>query len=158
MKKILITTLFLLSAPSLASNINVQALEACSLIENDFKRLMCYDKVISKETITSSLNNEISSLPQSKSTKPKDTFGLENRKKEEAVKIDKIRAKVTKIQTNQVGYRTITLDNGQVWRQTDTDSFSAKKGDEIIITRGVFNSFKMKKANNNRTVQVKRVR
>lgn len=158
MKKILVTTLLLLATPSFASTINVQALEACSLIENDFKRLMCYDKVISREAITGSQKDATSKLSQSKSVKPKDTFGLENRKKEEAVKIDKLRAKVTKIKTNQIGYRTFTLDNGQVWRQTDTDSFSAKKGDEIIITRGVFNSFKMKKANNNRTVQVKRVR
>ena len=49
MKKILMTTLLLLSASGYASQINVQALEACSLVENDLKRLMCYDNIMKNE-------------------------------------------------------------------------------------------------------------
>ena len=52
MKKILMTTLLLLSTSGYASQVNVQALEACSLIENDLKRLMCYDKVIAGKKIS----------------------------------------------------------------------------------------------------------
>lgn len=163
MKKILITTLFLLSAPSFASAINVQALEACSLVENDLKRLMCYDKVIGGKKISKSTTkaeesrpaqiNKIVEQPQNQANE----FGLEKSKQAAAKKLDEIRATVTELSKNTQGQHTFTLSNGQVWKQKNSERFTANEGDEVVIIRGIFDSFRMKKAGTNRQIQVKRI-
>lgn len=163
MKKILITTLLLLSTSSYASQLNVQALEACSLVENDLKRLMCYDKVMAGKQITQTV--ELQSIKKApaipapaKAQTTTDSFGLENKKAAELKQLDEIEAEITKLSKDQFGKRTFTLSNGQVWRQKSSDAFTGKKGDRIIIIRGAFDSFRMKKAGTNRTIQVTRVK
>jgi len=53
MKKQLLSLLVLLSAPTFAAQeINVQALQACSFIENDFNRLLCYDNTVAGKPLT----------------------------------------------------------------------------------------------------------
>ena len=55
MKKQLLSLLVLLSAPTFAAQtqFNTQALQACSFIENDFNRLLCYDNTVAgNETIS----------------------------------------------------------------------------------------------------------
>lgn len=156
MKKILITTLFLLSAPSFASAINVQALEACSLVENDLKRLMCYDKVIKAEK--QELEKSPISNQQTREVKPKqadDIFGLENQVKKE---IDEISSSIVELKLPKIGSRTITLENGQIWKLTDTDSFRAKIGHKVIVKRASLGSFLMKTENSNKSYRVKRLK
>jgi hypothetical protein len=156
MKKILITTLFLLSAPSFATAINVQALEACSLVENDLKRLMCYDKVI--KTKKQELEKSPISNQQTKEVKPKqadDVFGLENQVKKE---IDEISSSIVELKLPKIGSRTITLENGQIWKLTDTDSFKAKVGDTVVVKRAFLGSFLMKTENSNKSYRVKRLK
>ncbi len=163
MKKILIATLLLLSTSSYASQINVQALEACSLVENDLKRLMCYDKVIAGKKISQPITKveknkptkapKVVEKPQNKANE----FGLEKSKQAAAKKLDEIRSTVTILSKNTQGQRTFTLSNGQVWKQKNSERFTAKKGDEVVIIRGIFDSFRMKKAGTNRQIQVKRI-
>ena len=160
MKKMLMTTLLLLSTSSYASQINVQALEACSLVENDLKRLMCYDKVIAGKSISQPKlqTQKKAALESVKTPHTKvDEFGLERSKKTALEKLDEIRSQLSKLTKNPRGQRTFHLNNGQVWKQKNSEHFSAKEGDEIIIIRGVFDSFRMKKAGTNRTIQVKRI-
>ena len=163
MKKILMTTILLLSASGYASQINVQALEACSLVENDLKRLMCYDKVIAgkkiSQPVTKAKENTPAKAPKvvEKPQYKANEFGLEKSKQAAAKKLDEIRSTVVKITKNPRGQRTFTLSNDQIWKQKGSDRFTAKEGDEVIIIRGVFDSFRMKKANTNRLIQVKRI-
>ena len=163
MKKILMTTLLLLTASGYTSQINVQALEACSLVENDLKRLMCYDKVIAGKKISQPIMKDEKDKSDNalkvveKSQNKANEFGLEKSKQVAAKKLDEIHSTVVKITKNPRGQRTFTLSNDQIWKQKGSDSFTAKKGDEVVIIRGIFDSFRMKKAGTNRQIQVKRI-
>jgi len=156
------TTLLLLSASGYASQINVQALEACSLVENDLKRLMCYDKVMSGKQINSNVvvkESKQKATPASNKVQSKaGQFGLENNKKEAREKLDELHSRVAKLTKNPRGQLRFTLENGQVWKQNGSEYFSVKENDQIIIIRGVFDSFRLKKSGTNRTIQVSRVK
>jgi hypothetical protein len=84
-------------------------------------------------------------------------FGIEEKQiKEQSV--DKIYATVVKVIKNARKKRIFTLDNGQVWRQTETDSLSIKQDDIIYIERGILGSFYMSKDQVNRKFRVKRIK
>ncbi|WP_462153603.1 hypothetical protein [Pseudoalteromonas piscicida] len=165
MKKTMI--LFALGFSSLcaAEPINTQALQACTLIENDFKRLMCYDNVIANKPITETHSSKapmnkdkINTARNEKKVELKeDGFGLEHKVKAASEEIEEITAKLVKTTTQGRDKMVFTLDNGQVWRQVSSETFFANEGDTLIIERASFGSFLMKKAGSNRTTRVKRV-
>ena len=72
--------------------------------------------------------------------------------------VDKIYATVVKVTKNGRKKRVFTMDNGQVWRQTQSDSLKIKQGDTIYIDRGILGSFYMSKDDVNRKFKVKRVK
>jgi hypothetical protein len=154
----------LFSSQSFASAINIQAIEACSLIENDAKRLMCFDNVISGKKIIkkhekiseSTFNKPL--VATSKAREKLNEFGMENNKEAKKEKLDEIQSKLVKVTKNKFGERTFTLSNNQVWKQKGSEFFSAKADDEVIIIRGVFNSFRIKKVGTNRLISVKRIK
>ncbi len=166
MKKriLLIAPLFLSAGLTAKPEINTQALEACSLIENDFNRLLCYDNIMAGKSIGSARSE--SKIPQhakahkqaakeKQATAPKDDFGLEHKEivKEQE---DEIRVTVTKAEKAPHGELVITMDNGQIWRQIGSERFRLKEGDKVVISRGMFNSFLLKLEGQNRTIRVKR--
>ena len=52
----------------------------------------------------------------------------------------------------------IELENGQVWLQKGGDKRAKfSDGDSIIITRGVMNSFQLKKIGTKRRIRVRRI-
>ncbi|ASD68658.1 hypothetical protein [Pseudoalteromonas piscicida] len=165
MKKTMI--LFALGFSSLcaAEPVNTQALQACTLIENDFKRLMCYDNVIANKPITEAHSHKapvnrdkISATRNEKKAELKeDGFGLEHKVKAASEEIEEITAKLIKTTTQGRNKMVFSLDNGQVWRQVSSETFFANEGDTLIIERASFGSFLMKKAGSNRTTRVKRV-
>ena len=158
MKKILMTTLLLLSASGYASQINVQALEACSLVENDLKRLMCYDKIMKNEKPhKAQKENKVHLNKQAKVPKNTrdDEFGLENRVEH---KVDHIRSEIVTLKLPKVGSKTVTLENGQIWKLTDVDVFRAKVGDTVVIKRAALGSFLMNEVNSKRAYRVKRLK
>ncbi|QIZ77983.1 hypothetical protein [Ferrimonas lipolytica] len=88
---------------------------------------------------------------------PVGLFGHENKKKEEqAEAIDSISATVTSISTDPYGKFTLTLDNSQRWRQTESGRFKVGNGDTVIISRASFGSFLLKRAGSNKQIRVKR--
>ncbi|MCG9767563.1 hypothetical protein EXT48_17115 [Pseudoalteromonas sp. CO348] len=165
MKKTMI--LFALGFSSLcaAEQINTQALQACTLIENDFKRLMCYDNVIANKPITETHSSKVpvnkdkinTARNEKKAELKEDGFGLEHKVKAASEEIEEITAKLVKTTTQGRDKMVFTLDNGQVWRQVSSETFFANEGDTLIIERASFGSFLMKKAGSNRTTRVKRV-
>lgn len=171
MKKQLLSLLVLLSAPTFAAQteFNTQALQACSFIENDFNRLLCYDntiagKSLTKPTITKTLTPPTANnVPQvvvaaPMQTKAKaDDFGLEH-KESQVEKETEIKAMVTSVKEAAYGELIISLDNGQQWRQIGSDSMRLKENDTIVISRGAFNSFLLKQDGKNRSIRVKRTK
>lgn len=176
MKKIITTGLLLLASQAHA-NLNVDALQACSMIENNAKRLTCYDKIMGVEAnkpakqleqkpatpiaATTSQAATASAQPAkpTPAAQPAETaqseFGLEHKVKENVG--DELVGVVASVKQSRHNGLTITLENGQVWRQIGSDSFKIKSGDTIVISRAMFNSFLMKKQGQNRSIRVKRV-
>lgn len=173
MKKQLLPILALLSIPTVhASEVNLQALQACTFVENDFNRLLCYDntmagKSLSKPTTAKTLTppansaavaaataGTVATTEQSMKAKNKD-FGLEH-KEVSKDNDDEISAQVTSVEEAPYGELIINLDNGQQWRQIGSDSLRISTNDTIVIERGLFNSFLLKKAGQNRSIRVKR--
>ena len=157
MKKLTLSLLVLLSANSFAQEINTQALKACSMIENDFKRLVCYDKIIAGKNIDVSATKAPVVVEQTKTITKEKEFGLEHKNISENSDSEQV-ALAKKVKKSLHGELVITLDNGQVWRQIGTDSFRLKADNEVIIMRGALNSFLLKKAGSNKTIRVKRVK
>ncbi|WP_440054733.1 hypothetical protein ACSLBF_00710 [Pseudoalteromonas sp. T1lg65] len=169
MKKIIVATVTVgFSVFSHAQSVNVQALEVCTLIDNDFKRLHCFDKVMANQPIS---HSDLKQVPANSSQQAQhhtaptsavqrnDTtkdFGLENRSdKTEA--LDSLVATISMLKDNGRGTHTFTLDNGQIWKQIGSDRFPASKGDKVEINRASFGSFLMNKVGANRSIRVKRV-
>lgn len=170
MKKQLLPLLALLSIPSVnASEVNLQALQACTFVENDFNRLLCYDNImagksLSKPATTNTLTPSASSLAPAEAdtmVKPKskaknEDFGLEHK---EITKDNdnEISAAVTSVKEAPYGELIINLNNGQQWRQIGSDRMRISADDIVVIERGMFNSFLLKKENQNRSIRVKRI-
>jgi hypothetical protein len=70
-------------------------------------------------------------------------FGVsEQVKRRDAV--ESIDARVTGVRTNNAGMTVVTLDNGQVWTQSDpNDGLRVRVGDEVKIRRAALGSYKL---------------
>ncbi|KPZ65287.1 hypothetical protein AN392_01441 [Pseudoalteromonas sp. P1-16-1b] len=167
MNKHLLSLLALASVPVLAATpINEQALQACSFIENDFNRLLCYDNTIAGKSLTQSARKQpeqpaqanvkadTSTVTAPVAIKEKE-FGLEHKEITENGE-ESITSIISSVKKAPYGELIITLENNQQWRQIGSDSLRLDEGDTVIISRGVFNSFLLKKADQNRSIRVKR--
>ncbi len=174
MKKQLIpfVALLTLTGTSQANDINLQALQACTFVENDFNRLLCYDNVmagksLSKPTAKQELKQPVShsaavaAAPVAAATNEQivktknEDFGLEH-KEVAKVNDDQISATVKSVNKAPYGELIIELENGQKWRQVGSDRMRLEVSDKVIIERGVFNSFLLRIDGQNRSIRVKR--
>lgn len=146
----------------------------CTKIEQNDKRLSCFDNVTRVKSTTTavavSTKNEIakgSTPPKEIKSNPstvtsddnstEEIFGVEHKRKIEGP--SELIYVIKKVKTNPYGQRKFTFENGQIWSQTDSvTKGSFKPGSEVIIKRGVFNSFNLKKVGSNRTIKVKRIK
>jgi hypothetical protein len=140
-------------------------LDNCRSLANDAERLACYDRAAGRilaQPVTpapapaaaaaaapaaaaTAAANAPASTPGAA-----DNFGRERvlaaeeakRQEQETREIGELSANVTDIDTRMDGLMTITLDNGQVWRQTRPDSmFRLNTGDRVKIQPGAMKSF-----------------
>lgn len=153
-----------------------QAVEKCRIVSNSLKRLVCYDQLAQRAN-----NLEDSDLaefyaqrpvvhappggpvqPQRvdpRTSEPQSDFGLEAQKqRQKNEEVSEITAVVGKVEKAPKGKLIITLDDGQVWRQTDGASYRLKSGDTVIISRGTLGAFYLKKYDTNKRIRVKRSR
>ncbi|PKG98037.1 hypothetical protein [Paraglaciecola sp. MB-3u-78] len=84
-------------------------------------------------------------------------FGQENIKHPKGL-ISQIQATVIKTKKAPRGELIIFLDNGQVWRQTDSTRLKLSKDNVVIIERGALGSFFIGKENANKRIRAKRVK
>lgn len=84
-------------------------------------------------------------------------FGKENK---QSIKntINQIKSKILKVHKDRFGNQTISLANGQVWRQTDNTRLKLKREQIVIIKRGAMGSFFIGKENANKRIRAKRVK
>jgi hypothetical protein len=85
------------------------------------------------------------------------SFGKEAVKRPEDI-IKQLKVKVIKIQKAPYGELIITVENGQIWRQTDGIRFRLSTDEMVIIERGALGSFFIGKENTNQRIRAKRVK
>lgn len=169
MKKLLFSLLFL-APPALAAE---QALTECRQIEETAKRVACYDEIVdsyfpkdASEGRQTAKSSE-SKLPESAETSAvpdaQSLFGTSdaeaNRIIETSLAIEQlseIEAIVADVRESATKKLTVTLDNGQIWRQLDSQSMPLKSGETVIIRKASLGSFFMEKKSGSRSIRVKR--
>ncbi len=167
LRKFAFASLAVLAAGPAAAADGIRAeLDACRALANDNERLACYDRaagrilaqprapaaaVSAAPAAAAPVAAAAATAPPAASTPgATDTFGRERvlaaeeakRQQQQTRAIGELSATATSIETRMDGLMTITLDNGQVWRQTRPDSmFRLKTGDRVKIQPGAMNSF-----------------
>jgi len=137
--------------------VSTDAIYACAEITDDAQRLACYDDTVGRfeaaeiagevTTISKSEVKELSkesfgfSLPSlPRIMRPKSGDG-------ELAALNKIELAVSSIERTRNNKILVTLENGQVWLQTDGKriQFSKRLGvDAAVVQRAALGSFKMK--------------
>ena len=119
----------------------------CRALADDARRLACYDQLFPRPPIPAQpATTQPGAGPQ---PTPDPEFGLNEAQRRAAAGITKqakinesISATVADLRQTSSGEFIVTLDNGQVWRQIELDSWSPpKKGDRVTIRRGLLGSF-----------------
>ncbi|MBD1388014.1 hypothetical protein IC617_01090 [Neiella sp. HB171785] len=88
---------------------------------------------------------------------PEEQFGLEQKIiKQELDKIDAIDAVITDLSKDAYGKLTLSLDNNQRWKLQSTGPKFAE-GDKVVIERGAFGAFYVRKDGAGRKTRAKRL-
>lgn len=154
-------------------------LKACAAIEDSLERLVCYDnlakdkdgkqrgKAKGEQMRNQRADERAAEQAQRraekevKKTKPQanDRFGLEHKNDDADEPADRIEVEVANRREDPYGNWVITLQNGQVWKQTESESYFGWPDDErYFIERGAFNSFYFSREGSNRRFRVQRVK
>lgn len=142
---------------------SAEALRACMREPDDARRLACYDREMVRLLSPATSDESTAAAP---TTTPElsaeERFGFsesEARKKQnvdEAPKLERLRATLTRIAQRPHGELVMTLDNGQVWVQKQAASFDVRVGDTVTIKAAALGSFLMSTASG-RSTRVTRV-
>ncbi len=140
---------------------------ACASIAADADRLACYDEAAGRLK-TAVDAGEVTTITREEVERvKKDSFGfptfslpaigrLASQSGDRNIaELDEIEAGVVSVTRNAIGQTLITLDNGQVWRVTETYDLRARGVTKAVVRKAALGSFKMK-LDNGRTVRVSR--
>ncbi|MCH8685817.1 hypothetical protein [Pedomonas mirosovicensis] len=152
----------------------IEGFKACAGIGDGEKRLACYDKALAAADAEAAARlaeqrraAELAAAKAAAETKARQeqaqlaAFGSESTAKgkeerEEAPK--QISASIASIDNNGLAGLVFTLDNGQVWRQTESKTLPpVRAGDAVTIRRGMMGGYRMTLERQHRTISVKRV-
>ncbi len=166
-------------AVSLSGQAATLSLKSCAAIEDPVKRLSCYDTLAGRlpaDTVKASGAVDpvkpgadvtvpaspavAPTVPAVESTPDAEAFfGLKHRQKPEKEQLDELQLKWTQKKKDAYGKWIITLENGQVWHQTDTRRFSFVNSEQwVVIYRGVLGSFFMGEPERRNGIRVKRIK
>lgn len=135
---------------------------ACAAEKDDARRLACFDAAVDRaRTAPANPAPAVAAAPLSQEEK----FGLRGELKQEKAQkvpelqeLEQLQAQVTKVSTKPHGELVVTLENGQVWTEIQTNSGArVKAGDRVAIKPGALGSFLLV-APNGRSTRVTRVR
>lgn len=180
-------TLWVLAAVALPA-VQAQTLDfgSCVRIEDLSARLACYDRAAGRTPSTSTAAPAPAPAPSAAPVAPLAPaaavavappappapvapppatgvagFGAPSMpltKAERATEVDRIEAKVTAVRALARGEQVLTLENGQVWQQTEaTREQQFAVGDVVVIRKGLLGSFLLTLASGSRNSRVKRI-
>ncbi|MGI2000823.1 hypothetical protein [Shewanella frigidimarina] len=162
--------IILMSANAYANTNIGQQLSICAAETDKSVRLTCYDELAENIEISThptaiaaltkiTAAEELQQIPKSVTpTKVEsvNTFGLS--KKALGKQVEKIYSEVLTVKKDPYGKLSITLSNGQVWKQNSPDRYQVKKGQRIFVTTGALNSFLLGSDDRNSTTRVRRLK
>jgi hypothetical protein len=170
-------------AAATSSREMLDLLAKCAEITEATARLACYDQLApqlretvatikkpaerteaEKESLFGFDFGGIFSSPEGPTTP--EEFGknqMPQTQEEEAQVLESVTAGVTDYGMTPFGKFIVFLDNGQVWRQLDSDTgvasfMRAAKDNEVTVSRGLFGSYNLKINDGNGTYKVKRIK
>lgn len=134
----------------------------CAAEKDDARRLACFDAAVDRAR-TAPANP--APAPVAAPLSQEEKFGLRGELKQEKAQkvpelqeLEQLQAQVTKVSTKPHGELVVTLENGQVWTEIQTNSGArVKAGDRVAIKPGALGSFLLV-APNGRSTRVTRVR
>jgi hypothetical protein len=157
-----------------------EAMEKCGRVQDPAQRLACYDglmprvraalaagpEALSREDQTSLFGLDFSGLFGSSEATTPEQFGADNLPRPEpapgaARPIESISATVTEHASTPTGKFIVFLDNGQVWRQLQSDTGTARfknRDNKVLISRGMLGSYELQLNGSNKTFKVNRVK
>ena len=145
----------LVLTPSAKADIQ-QSMLSCTTLTDNTLRLACYDKLgASLKTATVRESSAViapAAIPTAAVIEA--DFGKPKVSPSDA--IDALSGTVKTVSSTHAKRLIITLENAQVWRQTDNSVFDVAAGDAVTIEKASFGSFLLRKAGSNRTIRVKR--
>lgn len=172
------SALLALSGWALAGTVDqtLSEVSACAAISDNAQRLACYDKAAPKVRAALNVATEEDQADlfgldifgsdggTREATRPED-FGKTSLPPAEApvqeAAITEITAGLTEVARNGSGYDVYVLDNGQVWRQTESTGLALPRntaGLKVTIKEGLLGSYILNRTGSNKSVKVKRVR
>jgi hypothetical protein len=176
-------TVISLFAISLSCQSATLPLKSCVAIDQPVERLACYDKLAGRlpaetgkagdtapgavdpvepktEIIAPATPAVTPTVPAVEPTPEAEAiFGLEHRQKPDEERPDELQLKWTKKKKDAYDKWIITLENGQVWHQTDSRHFNFINSEQwVVISRGVLGSFFLAEPDRKGWIRVKRVK
>ena len=163
------------------------ALDACRNIVGDADRLACYDGIpvqttpatpdVSRTAVTSAPSTSpdvrpSAPVPPATQAAPEDgnvvqrgllrlrgLFGRDDQPAKQPVELQSIEGQVVKVTKLARGNHSITLEDGQVWRENEVEPRARYRvGDTVVIARGVFGSYNLSNERTGHRVKVRRIR
>lgn len=145
----------------------------CVQIADDGTRLACYDRAFARwdrgapqppaaapGSMPAATAVAADVAPSATPAELAESFGAEDLPRENVepeTQLDSLEARVVDVQADRRGKHVYRLDNGQTWQQVEvTDLVSSRVGDTVRISRGAFDSYRMRRADGGRTVTVRR--
>ena len=148
----LILALSLPSLPALAEGISTDDVYACKDIASDSDRLACYDAAVGRLQ-QAEIDGDLTTMTRQEAEQvQKDSFGFSipslpaimmRRSGDEKAQVKQVTMPVKAIRGSK-GNLQIILENGQVWKQTDSKQLRNNGQKEALISEAALGSYKMK--------------
>jgi hypothetical protein len=137
----LVATSFLFTSAGSAQTAVPGPIEACAALSRDSERLACFDKAVAALRAGQGTDN-ISAENMFGATHETVTGSAPGAVKREELK--EISGTVTSLRRADDGKLVLELDNGQVWRQQDSDvRMMVAVGDKLTVVRASLGTFRI---------------
>ncbi|MEX1220737.1 MAG: hypothetical protein WEA82_01320 [Idiomarina sp.] len=159
------------STKAQAQSVNPEQLAACAAIGNSLKRLVCYDEVVTGSGIATVASQSATTgaaraeqASQGRSQRGGKSERADGRNLEEefgkAVEVERLKRLDVEIASKKQtprGQWIITLENGQVWKQTDYRKHVLPSDASYFIEAGVSTNFFLGRSGSNSRISVERI-
>ena len=162
----LLAALVLAPLSAVAEPAGTDEVYACATISEYAERLACYDAAVGRLKDAEDAGEITTVTREQVEEVQRDSFGfsipslpsiaMPKLGGGEPDEIEQVTYAITDLDRNGYGKVTVTLENGQVWRQTDSER-TPLSADEATIKRAALGSFMMK-LDGGRAFRVQRVR